>query len=83
MSKAKACRTLPEGFSSHIWDNLNIEKSDISYGLEHNKKIPVSINDDSKKKKGEEKLSFTELALINVELFLINDKIRKSPIFTL
>lgn len=35
------------------------------------------------KKKEERKLSFPELALINAELFLINDKIRKSPIFTL
>ena len=47
------------------------------------KKIPVSINGDSKKIKEERKFSFPELALINAELFLINDKIRKSPIFTL
>ena len=36
-----------------------------------------------KKKEEERKLRFPELTLINAELFLINDKIRKSPIFTL
>lgn len=46
----------------------------------HQQKLPVSINDDIKKTKREKKKLFLQqkdLALVDVELLLINDNIKK------
>lgn len=45
----------------------------------HQQKLSVSINDDTKKKREKEKffLQQKELALVDVELLLINDNIKK------